>query len=55
MVDSAALHRRVHVWPSPAVLLGLALATGKGFDLRPRQTRPSAPPEKRHTTVESTS
>jgi hypothetical protein len=53
MIDSSALHRRWHVWPSPAVVLGLALATSKGFDLRPGQARPSAPPDRRHIAVKS--
>src|SRR6266566_2113051 len=70
MVDSTTLRRRrskigQHVWPSPAVVLGLALAGrspigSKGFGLPvpervcPRPTRPPAPPETRHTAVEST-
>jgi hypothetical protein len=53
MIDSAALHRRWHAWPSSAVVLGLALAASKGFGLRPGSTRPSAPSEKRHIPEES--
>jgi hypothetical protein len=53
MIDSAVLRRRWHAWPSPAFVLGLALATSKGFGLRPRQARPSAPADRRHTAVES--
>jgi hypothetical protein len=54
MVDCTVLHRRWHVWPSPAFVLGLALATSKGHGLRPRQARPPTPPENRHTAEEST-
>jgi hypothetical protein len=53
MIDSTTLHRRWHAWPSPAFVLGLALAASKRCGLRPRQARPSAPPENRHTAVES--
>jgi hypothetical protein len=45
MVDSTVLHRRWHVWPSPAFVLD---------GLRPRQARPPAPAEKRHTAAQST-
>jgi hypothetical protein len=53
MIDSTTLHRRRHAWPSPAFVLGLALATSKGFGLRPGHARPSAPPENRHILVQS--
>jgi hypothetical protein len=54
MIDSTVLHRRWQAWPSPAFVLGLAVAASKRRGLRPRQARPPAPPEKRHTAVEST-
>jgi hypothetical protein len=53
MSDPTALHRRWHRWPSPGFVLGLALTASKGFGLRSRPARPSAPSDKRHTAVES--
>jgi hypothetical protein len=54
MVDCTVMHRRWHVWPSPASVLGLALATSKACGLRPRHARPSTPAENRHTAAKST-
>jgi hypothetical protein len=57
MVDFTVLHRRSHVWPSPAFVLGLALAASKGFGAASAagstiRTGGRAP--NLHTTVKST-
>ncbi|HEY1834480.1 MAG TPA: hypothetical protein VGG08_08595 [Solirubrobacteraceae bacterium] len=53
MIDSTVMHRRAHVWPSRAFVLGLALAAGKAFGAASAAHSTIRTPGRRHMTVES--